>query len=255
MKKNIDFLIIVVLLFIMIGMGGCTMKKSDVQKNTELEVVLTQRQKDILAEQGLPTEYTELSASQQRAIIAIEDMLDYAEKKYNTSFSYFGYSAISPLENEHMHAFPTSGDIETDSFTITKTKNGYTDDYMNVAANALFVSFISDEINKMLPNINVNVFAKITKTTLDEVPTADTDFQGKIESSMFVFIDSAVFTEQDLNCFKEEFKDYLTEQKLYGIVQLILLKNDKILYITKYNYTAYLSKEHYTAREVLYINR
>lgn len=70
----------------------------------------------------------------------------------------------------------------------------------------------------------MGVFAEIAKTTLDEVPTADTGFQGKIESSMWVFIDDAHFTEQDLNCFKEEFRDYLTEQKLYGIVQFILLK-------------------------------
>ena len=88
MKKHFGFGLIVSLLILMMGVCGCTMNNSDLPNNTESEVSLSQRQKDILAEQGLSTEYTELSASQQKAIVAIEEMLVYVEKKYNTSFSY-----------------------------------------------------------------------------------------------------------------------------------------------------------------------
>ena len=95
MKRNVGFGLIVSLIILMMGVCGSTMNNSDLPSNTESKVFLTQRQKDILTEQGLSTEYTELSASQQKAIVAIEEMLSYAEKKYKTSFSYAGYSAQS----------------------------------------------------------------------------------------------------------------------------------------------------------------
>ncbi len=90
---------------------------------------------------------------------------------------------------------------------------------------------------------------------MGEVPTVDTDLQGKVESSLWVFIDSATFSEQDLSKFKADFNEYLTEHQLYGMAQLILLKDGKIAYPTKYNYTDYLSEEHYAARETLYVNK
>ena len=255
MKRRVGFGIIVSLLILMIVVCGCTMNNSDLPNNTESEVALNQRQKDILTEQGLSTEYTELSASQQKAIVTIEEMLVYVEKKYNTSFSYASYCAQSSLEKEHMRAFPTSGDKETDSFTITKTDAGYEDDYINVAANAIYVAYVCDGIKTILPNTEIKVFAEITKTSLVEVPTVDTDLQGKVESSLWIFIDGATFSGQDLTEFKTNFNDYLTEHQLYGIAQLVLLKDGKIAYPTKYNYTDYLSEEHYAVRETLYVNK
>lgn len=254
MKRNVGLGIIVSLLFLTLGVCGCAGNNSDLPGNTESVVSLNQRQKDILAEQGLSTEYTELLTSQKMAIIAIEEMLSYAEEKYNTSFSYAGYGAPSFLEREYMRAYPTSGDKETDCFTITKTDTGYVDDYINVAANAVFVSYVCDGIKTILPDTEVKVYAEITKTSLDEVPTADTELQGKIESSLMVFIDGADLSEQDFRDFKTDFNEYLTGHQLYGTAQLILLKADQLVYLTKYNYTDYLSEEYYTLRETLYVN-
>lgn len=255
MKRRVGFGIIVSLLILTIGVCGCTMNNSDLPSSTESEVSLNQRQKGILTEQGLSTEYMELSASQQKAIVSIEAMLVYVEKKYNTSFSYAGYSAQSSLEKEHMRAFPTSGEKEADSFTITKTDNGYEDDYINIAVNAMYVAYVCDGIKTILPDTAIKVFAEITKTSLAEVPTVDTELQGKVESSLWIFIDGATFSGQDLNEFKAIFNDYLIEHQLYGMIQLVLLKDGKIVYPTKYNYTDYLSEEQYIVREMLYVNK
>lgn len=154
-----------------------------------------------------------------------------------------------------MRAFPTSGDKETDSFTITKTDAGYEDDYINVAANAIYVAYVYDGIKTILPDTEIKVFAEITKTSLVEVPTVDTDLQGKVESSLWIFIDDATFSGHDLTEFKAKFNDYLTEHQLYGMAQLVLLNDGKIAYPTKYNYTDYLSEEHYVVREILYVNK
>ena len=253
MKKNIGYGIIIALLVLMVVLCGCRSNNFESSTNSEPEVTLSQRQIDILTEQGLPTEYTELSASQQKAIVEIENMLCYAEEKYNTSFSYAGYSPQTSLEQEHMRAYPTSGDEETDSFTITKTDIGYEDNYMNVAANAMFVSYVYNGVKTLLPDTEIKVFAEITNTSLTEVPTVDTDFSGKVESSLWVFIDGATFSGRNLSDFKTDFNEYLTDHQLYGMARLILLNDNEIAYLTKYNYTDFLSDEHYVEQETLYV--
>lgn len=255
MKKRLGFGAIVILIILMIGMCGCNMNNSDLPNNAESKVSLNQRQKDILAEQGLPTDYSELSVSQQRAIVAIEEMLLYVENKYSTSFSYAGYTAQSALEKEHMRAFPTSGDMETDSFTITRTDDGYADDFINTAANTMFASYVCESVKSLAPNTEIKVFTEITETSLLEVPTDVADFDGQVESSLWIFVDGTTFAEQDLSTFKSQFTEFMKEHKLYGMAQVIFLKEGKIAYPTKYNFTDYLSDDHYVSRETLYINK
>lgn len=118
-----------------------------------------------------------------------------------------------------------------------------------------YVAYVYDGIKTILPDTEIKVFAEITKTSLVEVPTVDTDLQGKVESSLWIFIDDATFSGHDLTEFKAKFNDYLTEHQLYGMAQLVLLNDGKIAYPTKYNYTDYLSEEHYVVREILYVNK
>lgn len=255
MKRKISYGILIGIISLMIGACGCKMQNSEVQSKAEMDVTLNQRQKDILREQGLSTEYTNLSISQQKAIVSIEKMLCYADKKYRKSFSYAGYVAQNPLETEHMYAFPTEGDKEMECFTITKTEDGYEDNYLNVAANTMFISYVSEGIKDILPGTKMKIFTEITKTTLTEVPTKDTDFSGKIESCLWIFMDGEMMEQQELVFFKEELHEYLAEHELYGMVQLILLHEGEIPYLTKYNYTDYLSDERYIVREIWYVEK
>ena len=181
-------------------------------------------------------------------------MLCYVEEKYNTSFSYAGYIAASTLEKEHMRAFPTSGDIEVDSFTITRTDDGYEDDFINIITNTKFTSYICESLKSLAPNTEIKVFTEITETFLLEVPTNNADFDGKVESSLWIFVDEATFAEQNLNNFKVRFTTFMKEHELYGITQIVLLREGKIAYLTRYNYTDYLSDDYYVSREMVYIN-
>ena len=93
MKIVKKIMIIGMVLIIGIGVCGCGMKKNNNEsKNITLkskpELVLNERQKEILEEVGLPTDAEKLDSSQQEAIIAIDEMLTEIEKKYNTSFCY-----------------------------------------------------------------------------------------------------------------------------------------------------------------------
>lgn len=255
MKNKFRIGMIVGFIFLMIGVCGCLMNHPNLSKNTKPEVSLSERQKRILAENGLPIEYDELRISQRSAIMAIEEMLCYVEEKYDTSFSYAGYIAASPLEKEHMLAFPTSGSKMSDTFTITKNGDTYEDDYINVAINAEFTSYIYENVQSFAPDTEFKVFSKITKTSFLEVPASPPDFDGKVESSLLIFIDGSTFKEEDLGSFKAQFTGFMREHKLYGMAQMILLKEGQIAYPTKYNYADYLSEEHYVSRETLYIKK
>ncbi len=59
--------------------------------------VLNERQKDILESKNLPTDYDQLSVSQQNAILAIEALLQYAENKYpDETFTFTGEYTPNP---------------------------------------------------------------------------------------------------------------------------------------------------------------
>lgn len=253
MKRKKGFGIVAIIL--MIGACGCTMNNSDLPSNSVSEITLNERQKNILSEQGLPTNVNELTDSQQKAIVAIEAMLQYAEEKYNSSFSYAGYTAASALEKEHMRAYPSGGDKQTESFTITKTSTGYKDDYISVAATNSFNTYIEECATSLLNGSEVKVFSEITKTSLNEVPTDYSSFDGNVESSIWLFIDGASFDINHMAQFKEDFSNTMKEHGLYCTVQIILLNEGKIAYPTRYNYTDYLSEEYYVSRETVYVKK
>ncbi len=255
MKKKSVIWLMIALIILVIGVCGCMRNHSDVPNKNDPEVTLSERQKEILTEQGLPTEYEALAPHQQRAIVAIEEMLSYAEEKYDMAFSYAGYTEKGPMEKEHMRAYPTSGHMEVDSFTITKTENGYEDDFISVAAAPCFTEYLTGKLQAFLPDTEIRVYGDITKTSLQEIPTANTDFDGKVSSSLCVFVDGATCTEETFATFKAQYADFMKEHQLYGMTEVVLLKEGKIVYLSKYNYTDYLSEDSCQSRDTVSVQK
>lgn len=255
MKKRYGFGLIAALLILIIGICGCAANHADPTDEKEPEVTLSERQKDILAEQGLPTEYDALRPHQQRAIVAIEEMLLYAEDKYDLPFSYAGYTEAGPMEKEHMRAYPTSGHMAVDSFTITKTEARYEDDFVAVASSPYFASYVRENLKSFLPNSEVKVYAEITDTSLTEVPTAETVFDDKVASSLCIFVDGATCTVEDFESFKLQYADFMRQHRLYGMTQVILLKEGNLIYLSEFNYTDYLSADYFDSRDTISIQR
>lgn len=86
---------------------GSTGSDSKDRDNTEetIQVELNQRQKDILADSGLSTEYEELNDSQKSAIQVIEAGLEYMEEKYGGTFCYVGYVPSGVLDQEQLTCY------------------------------------------------------------------------------------------------------------------------------------------------------
>ena len=231
------------------------MEHSNIVSSTQEQVVLNERQKNILKEEGLPTDYEKLTPTQKMAIVSMEEMLQYADEKYGKTFCYAGYVAAGAVDDEHTIAYPSDGDELKERFTITKTESGYEDNYINIVANEDFFKYLSNNIEPFLNGAEAKILGTITKTSLNKVPDDLTEFDGNVESSTMIFIDGKTFDENNVKEFETAVTDFMNEHKLYSTVQVIVLKEGNLQGITEDNYTDYLSKTYYTIRDEFYIKK
>ena len=221
-------------LIIGIGVCGCGMKKnnSNESKNITLkskpELVLNERQKEILEEVGLPTEAEKLDSSQQEAIIAIDEMLTAVEKKYNRSFSYSGYVGQGLLESEHLMAYPSDGNPRTDSFEVRKTDNGYEDDYMNVALRKGFNEYITKMVVEAFQTEQLKVYSKVTYTTLTEVPSDEKMYSGAVSGVNCIYVDGSSVDIEKMENYIEDLKEKLYKSEIDCTCDVIYLKEKSI---------------------------
>ena len=120
---------------------------------TEEMIVLTERQQKILADEGLPTDYSSLSLTQKAAINAIEDIFCYLESHYDDRFSYVGYVAPSAIEEEHLIAvsekYPHLGTV----IVYRNYSNGsyvYRDNYTTLIAKPLYEQAIDTWLSQSI---------------------------------------------------------------------------------------------------------
>ncbi|MDO5602931.1 MAG: hypothetical protein Q4G07_09200 [Oscillospiraceae bacterium] len=256
MKK---LLLACLVLSLMIGVCGCNMENNSQDINTSgvisaaEEVVLTDRQKEILTKKGLPADYEALSVSEKSAIVEIEKMLRVLEEKYGVPFVYAGYIAKSPLENQQLLAYPAGGDEMTDVCTVEKKmvdgQETYEDDYINILVRKTYTDYLLKYMNEKLGEGTVKLYATITRTSLAPDRIEEDGIPGNVAASNMIFLDGAAVDEAAYTAFLKDLGAWLREQQLYGMNQVILLKPDNFLYVTQYNYTDYLSDEYYTKRE------
>ena len=108
---------------------------------------------------------------------------------------------------------------------------------------------------RLVPDTQIKIYAEVTATSLTDISANEAAFDGTTEASLWIFLDGATFDEAKLEEFVPAFNAWMTDHELYGAVQIVLLKENTIAYLTKYNYTNYLSETHYICRENIYINK
>ena len=256
MIKKIIYVFVVVA--IISGIFGaimmCNILETTPANTTKEETVLTDRQKDILKEKGLPTDFNELTYSQQNAIIEIEEMLSYLEDKYDTEFLYGGYTPKQYMDEKTLYAYPKGGDSYFDIITVTEGEDGYEDTYMEMMIEDSYSEYIYSYLKELRPETEMRVYADVGETTLEEIPEDYTEFDGRVGSFTLVYLDSTNFNESELEGFKEEVHALMEEHGIYGRIRIILMREDKIQFLTKYNNTDYISSEHYIEDISTYLN-
>ena len=247
MSKIKKQIIILQLMTLIIGGCGCEMKKEKIKQ----EPTLNEWQKDFLEEQGLPTEYSELNLTQQLSVDAIYEMIMYLEEKYGIGFEYTGYVRPQILEKEYMTAIPEGGNAKTDTVTVTREDDGtFTDDYPNIAVRPYYEQMVTDYVKDYFNSDKIMVSASVSRSTLECINKDSKNVQiYDVGASTVIFIDNNICSESQINDFAKILGQWLQENKLCGVTQLILLnKNVEVNNITQDNFRDFLSTEKYSER-------
>ena len=240
------------LITLIMGVCGCTMDHTQATENTTDQVVLNDRQREILAVEGLPVEYDALTDRQQRGIVAIEEMLTAVEAKYGMGFVYVTYSDGEILDNELLTVYPENGDPETDTFTVSRIMEDdgyvYSDGYAAMVAVPLFEAFVQEYAESQLGAGNVKVYGVVFNADYETLPQSVADIPNQVDGDCWIFIDGANVTADQYSTFAQAFDTWMKENGISGTAQLILLQPDVLKYLSQFNYTDYLSSDYYTDR-------
>ncbi len=237
MNKIKKQIIILQLMSLIIGGYGCEMKKEKVKQ----EPTLNEWQKEFLAEQGLPTEYSELNITQQLSVDAIYEMIMYLEEKYGIGFEYTGYVRPQILEKEYMTAIPEGGNAKTDTVTVTREDDGtFTDDYPNIAVRPYYEQMITDYVKDYFGSDKIKVISSISTSINDFNNITEEKMKGDVSSSNKIFIDSSLCNDKEVHTFVSDLSIWLNENQLLGTNWIYLLNNKtSISNIDETNYKDY----------------
>lgn len=260
------------LVLLVIGVCGCDTKESDQSlkdsqeiqqeqtkepeiqlndKTKEPEIQLNDRQKRILAEKGLPDSYEQLSYNQKKAIVSIEEMLQYAEGKYQMAFCYAGYGSDDPVYGECLHAYPEGMDMKYDSFLIWRTDTGYEDTYMNMVVAEPLEEYLGTLVQDLHEGTDIKIFVN-AQTALEKLPDQPEQFDGAVDGSWVIFVDSNYPVEK-VKELGEQIASRLQVHRIYGDLQVVGLTEGTLPYVTRYNFSDYFDEAYCTARESIYI--
>ena len=209
--------------------AGCTgagtgMDREDEKVSTEL----TQRQRELLEEMGLPADYDKLTDTQKNAVTSIEAMLSYLESKYQEEFCYLSYAEAGTLEKEHLEAYPASGtpsDVVTVYRTYEDGEYHYEDDYGNIGVRPLYESRVREFAVQSFPESGIKVFSDIRNLGqgTDGQSVTEENVLQTASAVTYIFISESVCTEAQLRDFTEECAQWM-ESQCQGVAAQICLR-------------------------------
>lgn len=246
-RKWRTMLAVGILLSVLAGCSGSGDAQTDdptkggSMEQTEVSVVLTDRQKEILEAGGLPTEYDDLTRSQQNSITAIEELLTYLEEKYDAEFNYLGYVPGELMDEEHLIAYPASGSSD-DEVTVYRRYDedgqpSYTDDYMCLAARPWYQAAVEAFFAETFQPEKFQVYTKLTGA--DDGVSEGTVLKAA-SAEIYALIDEEAYSQEQLESFVKAYGDWMKEQSgsgrssstsIYRVSGEFLAKTDRFNYL------------------------
>lgn len=237
---------------LIIGGSGCELNNSEIVKEEQAAHDEWLRwRKEFLAEQELPTEYSQLSDSQKTSVKAIYEMIMYLQDKYGIEFEYTGYVRPQILEDEYLTAIPKGGNEKTDTVTVTRQDDGtLTDDYPNIAVRPYYEQMITDYIEDYFGSDQFKVYATVSSSTMQSIiDNSESIKVNDIGTSTVIFIDNDICSKHEINQLTNSLGNWLQNNKIFGVIQLILLNKDtEVINLCRDNYSKLLSKQEYVIR-------
>lgn len=188
---------------------------------------LTDRQKEILKSKDLPQQWDELDKSIQDSIDAIEEMLQYLEKKYDKTFMYAGYKSNNPIfsDEESLVAYAVGDDPETQKCLVNRTDDGFEDTYGWVLAFPVFRKKMQDKVATTLDGHKYKLFTKLLGVSND----------GTVKASTVVVVIEAGYNDETKGLFDKVVEQLSTEDGVYKIV-MYCVSNGTTESMAQHNY-------------------
>lgn len=253
LKKTMALLLSLALLFCAAGCAEAGKTNGDNDQTTqgaEVDMELTQRQKDILVQMGLPDDAAALSESQREAIEAIETMLTYLEERYAQEFCYYGYVAKDHLEQEHLLAYPASGgewDVVTVYRTYVDGEACFEDDYALLQARP----YVETELARMLaPHLDLNGVAAFCDILDVQGEVSDGTAAQCVSANVYLYIDAGACTMEQFEAAAEACGQWLRENcnGMPSSVMLLLTDTREIQRVNWSNYQEMLLEDIFSAQ-------
>ena len=207
---------------------------------------LTDRQKQILEQMELPTDYEQLNYTQQHAIKRIEIMLRYLEEKYEMEFSYAGYVPAGAMESEHLTAYPTADGMGEGANLITVKPYGETfkDNYSDKEIREYYESLVSAFIEDYFQSEQaVFINYRFSSSFNDISEVTDDNFHYKASTETLIFVSDTICNEAQIKTFAETFKLWLEEHEIISGSRVSLIYGD-VTGVTRENFSDYYSTYH-----------
>ncbi len=172
-RSKVALLAATVAIAVALSACGLDFRQEKKDPGQEQEIVLTERQKEILRENGLPEDYAALSDLQKSGITAIEHMLTHLEDTYHEEFVYNGYVPPGGVDPEYLTAY-RKADPQEKLITVYRSYDGsqfiYRDDYQEVVLADAYEAELADFFAQYLPRDNFWLETSIDHISDREAP-------------------------------------------------------------------------------------
>lgn len=152
---------------------------------------LNERQISILKNANLPTEWKKLNYTGRQCITAIEEMLQYLDKKYGKTFCYNGYVPENKifLDQERLYAYAEGDDPDIDTFTVERDGKGFKDGYQWVLLAPGVQKEMEEKLSPILEGQKYKMFTELSGVSEE----------GRVKAiDIFVYVDNSNTSETDL---------------------------------------------------------
>ena len=226
---------------------GCEGKETE-----DIKIMMTSRQEDILISLGLPVDWEKLTLRQKDAIVAIEEMMAFVEKKYNEEFMFVSYEEEGVNHIEMLTLCPINGVIGLDSFAVWREtdsdKECFKDEYYVAKGRKTIERIIKTEIVNNTSFEAVKVYVVVLSASEDgfvndSIESIDARISG------VVFIEAETIIEDELNEVTELFNQLSDSSQLTGGLQIVVVPEEVFNELSESNYLSAINNEKHIRRE------
>ncbi len=192
---------------------------------TEKQPELNAWQINLLEAEGLPTEYDQLSSTQQHTITRVWEMISYLNEKYEQEFIYVDYIPKDLNQSETLIAYPRSTGYGNGKYAVTvKTKGDtFTDDFHDFSVSEMVETLTNEFLTERFGDA-YKYFHSPLACNITAAEVENGNFQWRYGGQNCIFLCEDICSIDDIEKFTVAYAKFLYEHELDGRHRIQILK-------------------------------